>query len=135
MVCQEDFKEKYLIMVDEDEIRKQDEIDEIRESRKNLKDAVKALPEINEKYDKLVSELCEGPDCLKNKVQEKFGDIDEKIKKIEEKQSDLVCDKCGYVGVPVLSSYCPNCGAAIYKWEDDEGQPMSNWVHWTERNK
>lgn len=122
-------------MVEEDEIRKQDEIDKVRESRKNLEEAVKALPEINEKYDKLVSELCEGPDCLKKKVEDKFQNIDDKIKKIEEKQSDLVCDKCGYIGVPALSSYCPQCGASIYNWNDDDGQPIKGWKHWTERNK
>lgn len=121
--------------VEEDEIRKQEEIEKVRESRKNLEAAVAAIPDINEKYDKLVSELCEGPDCLKNKVETKFTDIDDKIKKIEAKQSDLVCDKCGYVGVPALSSYCPQCGAGIYSWEDDEGKPMTNWKHWSERNK
>jgi rubrerythrin len=121
--------------VEDEDIRKQEEIEKIRESRKNLESAVKAIPEINEKYDKLVSELCEGPDCLKNKVETKFTDIDEKIKKIEEKQSDLVCDKCGYVGVPALSSYCPNCGAAIFSWNDDDGNPMVNWKHYSERNK
>lgn len=121
--------------VEDEDIRKSEEIEKIRESRKNLESAVKAIPEINEKYDKLIEELCVGPDCLKNKVQEKFGDIDEKIKKIEEKQSDLVCEKCSYVGVPALSSYCPNCGAAIYKWEDEEGQPMKNWRHYSERSK
>ena len=119
--------------VEDEDIRKQEDIEKIRKSRKDLETAVAALPDINEKYDKLISELCVGPECLKQKVEDKFSTIDEKIKKIEEKQSDLVCDKCGYVGVPVLSSYCPNCGAAIYKWEDDEGQPMSNWKHWTER--
>ncbi len=122
-------------MVEEDEIRKQEEIEKVRESRRNLEAAVSAIPDINEKYDKLISELCVGPDCLKNKVQEKFTDIDEKIKKIEEKQSDLVCDKCNYVGVPPLASFCPQCGAAIYSWNDEEGQPMKNWKHWSERNK
>lgn len=121
--------------VEEDEIRKQEEIEKVRESRRNLEAAVSAIPDINEKYDKLMSELCVGPDCLKNQVTDNFKIIDEKIKKIEEKQSDLACDKCGYVGVPALSSYCPNCGAAIYKWEDEEGKPMSNWKHFSERNK
>jgi ribosomal protein L37E len=120
---------------EDDEIRKFEDIEKIRKSRKDLEAAVSAIPDINEKYDKLMSELCVGPDCLKNKVQEKFGDIDEKIKKIEEKQSDLACDRCGYVGVPVLSSFCPQCGAAIYSWNDDEGAPIKGWRHWTERNK
>jgi rubrerythrin len=123
-------------MVEEDEIRKQEEIEKVRESRRNLEAAVSAIPEINQKYDKLIEELCVGPDCLKTKVETKFGDIDEKIKKIEEKQSDLICDRCGYVGVPSLSSFCPNCGAAIYQWDDAEtGQPMKNWKHYSERNK
>lgn len=121
--------------IEDEKIREAEEIDKIRESRKNLESAVKAIPEINEKYDKLIEELCVGPDCLKNKVETKFGDIDEKIKKIEEKQSDLVCDRCGYMGVPSLSSFCPQCGAAIYNWEDDEGRPIPGWKHWSERNK
>jgi len=122
--------------VEEDEIRKQEEIEKVRESRRNLEAAVSAIPEINQKYDKLMSELCVGDDCLKNKVESKFQTIDDKIKKIEEKQSDIVCDRCGYVGVPGLSSFCPNCGAPIYTWNDVEtGQPLSNWKHWSERNK
>lgn len=121
--------------VTDDRLRERKEEDEIIEARRNLEAAVEAIPKINEKYNKLVSELCEGPDCLKRKVEDKFTDIDDKIKKIEEKQSDLVCEQCGYIGVPALSSYCPNCGVAIHAWNDDSGSPIKNWKHWTERSK
>ena len=119
--------------VEDEDIRKQEEIEKVRESRRNLEAAVSAIPDINEKYDKLISELCVGPECLKQKVEDKFSTIDEKIKKIEEKQSDLVCDRCGYIGVPSLSSFCPQCGAAIYNWTDDDGQQIKGWKHWSER--
>lgn len=109
-------------------------IEKAKKFEEDVSVAMMAIPEISEKYDKLVSELCEGPDCLKKQVEDKFGSIDDKIKKIEEKQSDLICDKCGYIGVPALSSYCPNCGAAIYSWNNDDGAPISGWKHYSERN-
>ena len=121
--------------VEDEDIRKQEEIEKIRESRKNLENAVRALPEIREDFKQLREELCVGPDCLKSQVTDKFSNIDEKIKKIEEKQSDLLCDRCGYIGVPSLSSYCPNCGAPIFSWNDDEDRPIKGWKHWSERNK
>jgi hypothetical protein len=122
-------------MVDEDQIREQEEIEKVRKSRRDLEDAVTALPKIQDEIKQIRDDLCEGPNCLKAKVEEKFTDIDDKIKKIEEKQSDLICDKCHYVGVPSMASYCPNCGAAIYSWNNDEGVPIPGWKHWTERNK
>jgi len=122
-------------MVEDIKIREAEDIDKIRKGRKDLEDAVSAIPEINKKYDNLMKELCVGPDCLKKKVEDTFGIIEDQIKKIEEKQSDIVCEKCGYVGIPSLASFCPKCGTGIYEWTDNDGQPIKGWKHWSERNK
>lgn len=121
--------------IGDDKIKEAEEIDKIRESRKNLEDAVKAIPEIQENFKQLREELCVGPDCLKKKVEDKFEAIDEKIKKIEEKTGEFLCDNCGFTGVKPLSSFCSNCGSPIYQWDGNDGKPVEGWKHYSERNK
>jgi hypothetical protein len=112
---------------------KYDKIQKAKDFEKNVNEAVNLAKDLKEDVQQIKKEVCEGPDCLKAKVEEKFGSIDEKIKKIEEKTSGFVCENCGYANVPALSSFCPQCGSPIYEWSDDEGQPVKGWKHWTDK--
>lgn len=133
---------------------KYDKIQKAKQFEMNVNDAIRIAADLKSDVQKIKEEICEGPDCLKAKVEDKFGtmenkfgtmekkfdEIDDKIKKIgdkatkiEEKTSGFVCDRCGYSGVPPLSSYCPQCGSPIFSWDDDEGKPVSGWKHWSDR--
>lgn len=115
---------------------KHDKIEKAQKFEKNVNEAIGIAAELKGDIQKIKEEICEGPDCLKVTVDKRFGDIDEKIKKIEEKTGEFVCENCGFTGLKALSSFCPNCGAPIYNWDDDEtGQPIPGWKHYNERNK
>lgn len=112
-------------MVEESKIDEHEKIERITESRKNLERAVAAIPEINKKHDKILEELCEGPDCVKNRL----STLEKKMAEssTETDQEGVICAKCGS-NIKPLSSYCSNCGHPIYTWEDSEtGQSKKDW--------
>lgn len=114
---------------------KYEKLQKAKEFEKNVNDAISIAADLRDDVKKIKEEICEGPDCLKQQVSDKFGSIDEKIKKIEEKTTEFLCENCGYQGVRALSSFCPNCGHPIYEWNDDDGTPIPGWKHWDDRNK
>lgn len=114
---------------------KYDKIQKAKQFEEKINKAVEVGENLEDKVNKLYEKVCEGPDCLERRIDDKFGEISEKVKNIEDKQSNFVCEKCGYIGVPALSSFCPQCGSPIFEWSNDDGQPISGWKHWEERNK
>lgn len=112
---------------------KHDKIEKARQFEKNVNDAIKIAADLKNDVQKIKEEICEGPNCLKKQVEEKFGYIDDKIKKIEEKTGGFVCENCGYQLVQALSSFCPQCGSPIFEWTDDDGELVKGWKHWSER--
>lgn len=114
---------------------KHDKIEKAQKFEKNVNEAIAIASELKGDIQKIKEEICEGPDCLKQKVEDKFVFIEEKIKSIEDKTAEFLCENCGYQGVRALSSYCPQCGSPIYEWKDNDGSPIKGWVHYSERNK
>lgn len=114
---------------------KHDKIEKAKAFEQRINQAVDIGAELKDDVKMLKEKICEGPDCLEKQIENKFGLLDQKIAKIEENSAQFVCDACGFTGVRPLSSFCPNCGAPIYEWNDDDGTPISGWKHYTERNK
>lgn len=114
---------------------KHEKIEKAKKFEDNVNDAIGIAAELKEDIQKIREDICEGPDCLKKKVEDKFEFIEEKIKNIEEKTAEFLCDNCGYNGVKALSSFCPNCGHPIYEWKDDSDSPIAGWKHYSERKK
>jgi hypothetical protein len=112
---------------------KHEKIEKQKKFQENVNNAINIAAELRGDIKKIKEELCEGPDCLKNQVANKFGEIDDKIKKIDEKTQFFVCEKCSYPNVPALASFCPQCGNGIYEWTDDDGQPIPGWKHYSEK--
>jgi len=92
-----------------------------------------------------LGELCEGVDCIKKdvakyqdiqseldkKLDTRFSELRERVQKLEE--PTFTCDNCGADGIKPLSSFCPNCGAPIHEWNDENGQPVRGWVPYWKR--
>ena len=114
---------------------KHDKIQKAKQFEQNVNDAINIAKDLKDDVKKIKEEICEGPNCLKKQVTEKFDSIDDKIKKIESNMQYFVCENCSYPNVPALSSYCPNCGSPIFSWEDDEGRPVKGWEHYSEKAK
>lgn len=104
------------------------------------------LGDIKKPVSDTLGELCTGVDCIKNdikksqetqtqlekKMEDKFEQLKEKLKKLEE--PTFVCDNCGQDGIKPLSSFCSNCGTPIHQWSDPEtGHNISGWVPYWKR--
>ncbi len=59
-----------------------------------------------------LKEACDGIDCLKKDIK-KFELFD--------------CPECGKTTIPNKASFCPDCGAKIHSWTEDNGTPVKNW--------
>jgi rubrerythrin len=115
---------------------KHDKIEKAQAFERKINKAVEIGPELVEDVKFLKDKICgEGEDCIEKKMERQFGELNQKITKIEENSAEFVCDACGFTGVKPLSSFCPNCGAPIYTWSDDNGEPIPGWKHYSERNK
>jgi len=115
---------------------KHDKIEKQKQRDNDVAAAIAIAADLKGDIKKIKEELCEGPDCLKKQVENKFGEIDAKIAKLDEKSVDFfVCERCSYPNVPALSSFCPNCGAKIPSWMDDNGQPVVGWTPYYETHK
>lgn len=112
---------------------KYEKIQKEKEFRKNVNEAIGIAANLQGDIKELKEAICEGPDCLREQVKSKFGELDQKIKRIEEQNQVFVCENCGYPKVPGLASFCPQCGAVIPSWSDEEGQPIPGWKNWQER--
>jgi rubrerythrin len=113
---------------------KYDKIQKAKQFEEKINQAVDLGSKLEDKMDKLYEKVCEGPDCLEKKIDNKFGELSEKVKTIEEKTTGFICESCGYQNVPALASFCPNCGSPIHEWNDDDGEPIKGWKHWNDRN-
>jgi Zn finger protein HypA/HybF involved in hydrogenase expression len=108
-------------------------IEKEKKREADVEAAINIAAELKGDIKQIKSELCEGPDCLRTQVQNKFGEIEKKIEHIEERTELFSCEKCGYTKVPALASFCPQCGSGIFEWTDDSGQPVSGWKHYGEK--
>jgi hypothetical protein len=95
--------------------------------------------------DKSIETLCTGIDCVKEDVkkyqtshdnleklvQDKFGELSEKVQSLE--RPTFTCENCGEPVIAPLSSYCPNCGSEIQSWSDEDGQPVRGWTPYWKR--
>lgn len=123
---------------------KQDKYEKRKEFNQKLNDAVKANTENKQSIDDIKGsihdmkkELCEGEDCLKKKVENKFGEIDNELKKIREDTKTYVCENCGKDIIRRFDSFCPNCAYPIPQWIDENtGQPITSWnPYWKGKEK
>jgi hypothetical protein len=112
---------------------KYDKIQKAKQFEANINDAIAIAADLKGDIKKIKEEICEGPNCLKEQVVNKFGTIEDRLNKIEEKSQFFVCEKCSYPNVPALASFCPQCGNGIYEWTDDDGQPIPGWKHYSEK--
>lgn len=120
--------------VTEVDIIKNEKIEKQKKFQENVNNAIAIAADLKGDIKKIKEEICEGPNCLKEQVVNKFGTIEDRLKKIEDSNATFVCEKCGYNGVKALTSYCPNCGAKIPSWADENGQPIVDWTPYWLRN-
>lgn len=92
---------------------------------------------IEENISKLTKELCEGPDCLKKKVEDKFEKVDSELGKLREESETFICDSCGKKVIRRFDSFCPNCAYPIPEWLDEStGLPIISWSpYWKGKEK
>jgi len=122
--------------VTEVDIIKNEKIQRQKKEREDTLAAIAIAADLKGDIQAIKRDLCEGPGCLKEQVQNKFGEIDAKIAKLDAKSVEFYsCDKCSYPNVPALSSFCPQCGAKIPSWTTDEGVPVPGWVPYYESHK
>lgn len=114
---------------------KSEKIQKEKQKEADVAAAIAIAAELKGDIKQIKDDLCVGPDCLKEQVKNKFGEIDAKIAKLDERSEMFVCEKCNYPNVPALSSFCPNCGAKIPSWMNDDGQPIVGWVPYYESHK
>lgn len=126
-----------------DEIKHQ-KLKEQEDFKKRVNEAINAnvdnkkeIGEVKGMVGKLMGELCEGPDCLKEKVGKKVGDIEDEMKKMREEFETFVCENCGKKVIRKFDSFCPNCAYPIPEWlDEDSGQPVASWTpYWRGREK
>lgn len=115
---------------------KYEKIEKLKKRDEDVATAINIAASLKDDINKIKEELCVGPDCLKEQVKNKFGEIDTKIAKLDAKAVEFYsCDKCGYPNVPALSSFCPQCGTRIPSWNTDEGEPVAGWKPYYEMHK
>jgi len=100
---------------------------------------------VDNKFNKINSNI----DNKINKFDEKFGQLDNKFNTVHEKlketctgiecltkdfkksQEEKVefaeCPECTKTRVPFKSSFCPDCGAKMHSWTNDDGTPVKDW--------
>ncbi len=114
------------------------------EFNKRLNDAIEAnvhnkgkIEGIEKNVDRLTKELCEGPDCLKKRVEDKFEKVDSELAKMREDSKTYVCENCGKDIIRKFDSFCPNCAYPIPQWLDENtGQPVTSWSpYWKGKEK
>lgn len=121
--------------VTEVDIIKNEKIEKQKKFQENVNNAIAIAADLKDDVKKIKEEICEGSNCLKNQVTTKFGTIEDRLKAIEDLSTAFVCEKCGYNGVKALTSFCPNCGAKIPSWADENGQPIADWIPYWLRNR
>lgn len=122
--------------VTEVDMIKQEKMAKQKKKEEDVLAAIAIAADLKGDIQKIKEELCVGPDCLKEQVKNKFGEIDAKIAKLDAKAVEFYsCDRCGYDRVPALSSFCPQCGLRIPSWNTDEGEPVPGWSPYWQTHK
>lgn len=122
---------------------KQEKIEKQKKFQQNVDAAINATTEIRKDIQQIREEQqkeCKGLECLVsdqkkiiNIQDSKFRELGDRISKLEEPVYE--CENCGEKVVRRLSSFCPNCGSGFNVWNDDNGDPIKDWVPYPERNK
>lgn len=148
--------EKAARYAEETKTQFEEKIPELSNRIEGITGEVKGVEERLGTMDKSVGTLCTGVDCIKDDVrktqeaqaesdrryresqeqlekmvQERFNDLGEKVQSLE--HPTFTCESCGEQVISPLSSYCPNCGAPITSWSDEEGQPVRGWTPYWKR--
>lgn len=71
----------------------------------------------NTVHEKL-KETCTGIECLTKDFK----------KSQDEKMELAECPECTKARVPFKSSFCPDCGAKMHSWTNDDGTPVKGWT-------
>lgn len=148
--------EKAARYAEETKTQFEEKIPELSNKIEGITGEVKGVEERLGTMDKSVGTLCTGVDCIKDDVrktqeaqaesdrkyhesqeqlekmvQERFSELGEKVQSLE--HPTFTCESCGEQVISPLSSYCPNCGAPITSWSDEEGQPVRGWTPYWKR--